>query len=86
MCDSTFALSQRGGHFFECLSTQSHSRLLNKLRRLLTSTQILQVHRVTPGFENSILVTYRDNYGQDRIESQDLPEELINPSVCGVSG
>jgi hypothetical protein len=36
-----------------------------------------QIHHVTLGFEDSFLLTWRDNAGQDRVESSGLPLELV---------
>jgi hypothetical protein len=76
MCDATFAFGHRGGHFFQCPSRRDHTRLPPKLFNLLSSSQIVLVHHVALGFENSFLVTYRDRNGRDALESQGLPKEL----------
>jgi hypothetical protein len=47
-----------------------------KLSLLLSSTQLQLVHHVALGFEDSFLITWRDQTGQDRIDSQSLPLEL----------
>ncbi|KAF2877561.1 hypothetical protein BDV95DRAFT_481538 [Massariosphaeria phaeospora] len=78
MCDSTFTFGQRGSHYFQCPSRRDHMRSPKKLGKLLTSNQILQVHHVTLGFENSYLLTWRDKDGGDHIDSQGLPPELAN--------
>lgn len=48
-----------------------------KLSALLSSAQLHQVHHVALGFEDSFLITWRDIQGQDRIDSNGLPSELL---------
>jgi hypothetical protein len=43
---------------------------------LLSSAQLQLVHHVALGFEDSFLITWRDQAGQDHIDSQSLPPEL----------
>lgn len=42
----------------------------------LSSAQLQQVHHVALGFEDSFLITWRDQDGSDRINSIGLPDEL----------
>ncbi|KAH9876993.1 hypothetical protein IAQ61_002354 [Plenodomus lingam] len=76
MCDSTFALGQRGSHFFQCPSKTDHARLPAKLAKLLVSPQMKQIHHIALGYEDSFLLTWRDTRNQDRIDCADLPPEL----------
>lgn len=78
MCDATFALGQRGSHFFQCPSRRDHIRLPLKLRKLFLSNQVSKVYHVTLGFEDSFLITYQDKDGRDNMESQTLPDELTS--------
>ncbi|KAJ4313032.1 hypothetical protein N0V94_007159 [Neodidymelliopsis sp. IMI 364377] len=78
MCDTTFTFGQRGGHFFDCPSRREIVRLPGKLTTFLSSHQIRQVHHVALGFEDSFLITWRDQDGQDCINSTGLPDELTN--------
>jgi hypothetical protein len=47
-----------------------------KLSLLLSSAQLQQVYHIALGFEDSFLVTWRDQADQDHIDSQSLPVEL----------
>lgn len=42
----------------------------------MSSTQLQHVHHVALGFEDSFLITWRDNNGQNRIDSDGIPLEL----------
>ncbi|KAF1945035.1 hypothetical protein EJ02DRAFT_339558 [Clathrospora elynae] len=76
MCESTFAFGQRGSHFFQCPSRKEQTRLPKKLAKFLSSSQLKHVHHVALGFEDSFLLIWRDNTGQDRIQSSGLPSDL----------
>ncbi|KAF1913153.1 hypothetical protein BDU57DRAFT_346260 [Ampelomyces quisqualis] len=76
MCDSTFAFGQRGSHFLQCPSTREVARLPSKLSALLSSAQLHRVYHVALGFEDSFLITWRDDQYQDRIDSYGIPTEL----------
>ncbi|KAH8729059.1 hypothetical protein GQ44DRAFT_607784 [Phaeosphaeriaceae sp. PMI808] len=76
MCDATFAFSQRGSHYLQCPSRREITRLPKKLSTLLSSAQLQKVHHVALGFEDSFLVTWRDQNAQDHIDSLGLPPAL----------
>ncbi|KAF2824415.1 hypothetical protein CC86DRAFT_55356 [Ophiobolus disseminans] len=76
MCESILSFGQRGGHFFQCPSRREAMRLPKKLASLLSSRQLQYVHHVALGFEDSFLITWRDNNGHNRIDSDGLPLEL----------
>jgi hypothetical protein len=45
---------------------------------LITSSHVQQIYHVALSFEDSFLITWRDNSGHDHINSQGLPEELTD--------
>ncbi|KAF1960862.1 hypothetical protein CC80DRAFT_465214 [Byssothecium circinans] len=75
-CDTTFSFGQRGNHFLQCASRHDYTRLPPKLAALLSSNQVRKVHHVALGYENSFLMTWRDQKGQDRIDTQGIPDDL----------
>ncbi|CAO2653003.1 Nn.00g024140.m01.CDS01 [Neocucurbitaria sp. VM-36] len=65
-------------HAISTALTLDRTRLPKKLAEFLTSAQLKQIHHVALGFEDSFLLTWRDNNGQDHIEAAGLPSELVN--------
>lgn len=57
--------------------TNHSTRLPRKLANLLSSSQLKQVYHIVLGYEDSFLLTWRDNHDKNRIDSTGLPPELI---------
>ncbi|OCL09278.1 hypothetical protein AOQ84DRAFT_397482 [Glonium stellatum] len=76
MCDSIFALGQRGGYYFESPSGRYHSSLPKQLNSILTKKQAAEVYHVTIGAGSSFMISYKEREGSYRIESDALPNPL----------